>query len=134
MSYFNYDDWKLSNPDDDGFYTEETTDEIQETVFFKYLQGYKNISKAYGMITKEGYCVTIIDESSVLNEYSINKQSGYRIETDQIIATHTEQNEQLYQMRMTYKEFAFIDRSEFMAQYQLAHAELARVIANETNN
>lgn len=122
MSYFNYDDWKLANPDDSGFYTEETTDEIKETVFFKYLQGYKG-RYSYGMITKQGYCITITDYFSIPT-----------IETDEIEPTQTEQDDELHRIRMSYKDFTFIDRSEFMGQYHLAHGHLATIIANETRN
>lgn len=122
MRYFNYDDWKLSNPDDDGHYTEEKSDHIEETIFFKYLQGYKG-RFAYGMITKQGYCITITDYLSIP-----------AIETDEIEPTQTEQDDQIHRLRMNYKEFTFIDRSEFMGQYHLAHGHLATIISNETRN
>lgn len=122
MNYHNYDDWKLSNPDDDGHYAEETTDYIEETIFFKYLQGYKR-RFSYGMITKQGYCITITEYLNIP-----------AIEIDEIEPTQTEQDDEIQRLRMNYKEFTFIDRSEFMEQYHLAHGHLANIIANETRN
>lgn len=120
MKYFNYDDWKLSNPEDDGFYTEDTTDYINETTYFRYMNGKR---WSFGMITKSGYDVR------VHNYYNIPT-----IDIDEIEPTQTELNDEIYRVRMNYTQFAFIDRSEFLKHFNDARNFMDKLIPNEKDN
>jgi hypothetical protein len=122
MIYNNYDSYKLSNPEDDGYYTEQPTDDIKETVYFKYA-GMGGKYWSYGMLTKEGNDIRV---ENCLNIPCIN--------TDEIEATQTEFYETIYRIRVNYKKFEYIDRQEFMQQYNEARQLLDKIIGNETGN
>ena len=120
MKYFNYDDWKLSNPEDDGFYAEETTDHIEETTYFKYRYEKWWI---HGMINNAGYKVTVHVWSSMPV-----------IDLDEIEPTREQLNEEIYRMRKSYSDFAFTNRQEFSEQYNKARNFLDKIMQYETDN
>lgn len=122
MIYNDYDSYKLSNPDDDGYYTEQPTDDIKETAYFKY-SGIGGKFWSYGMLTKDGNDIRV---DNFLNMPSIN--------VDEFEATQTEFDETIYRVRMNYTRFEYIDRQEFMQQYDEARQFLDKVMANETGN
>jgi nicotinamide riboside kinase len=115
MSYRNYDDWKLSNPDDDGHYIEDT-DAIQEDVYFKYLHN-RDRRWAYGVINKDGYSITITKYTSIP-----------AIDVDWMEATEFNQNDETSRLRIHYKQFTFIDRDEFVEAYKDAINQLNKVM------
>jgi hypothetical protein len=119
MSYNNYDDWKLSNPDDDGHYTEESN-RIEETVYFKYLDGRR---WSFAMINTSGYDVR------VHNYYNIPT-----IDIDEIEPTQSDVNDEIHRVRENYKEFAYIDRSEYMDNYKVAREFMDKLIDDEASN
>ena len=120
MSYFNYDDWKLANPEDSGFYTEEKTDHIEETTYFKYRSSRWWI---YGMINKAGIKVTV------------HMWSGMPvIDIDEIEPTREELNEDIYRMRKSYDEFAFSNQQEFIEHYDKARNFLDKIMQDEKDN
>jgi hypothetical protein len=119
MSYNNYDDWKLSNPDDDGHYS-EASNRIEETVYFKYLDGRR---WSFAMITTSGYDVRV--------------HSYYNIPTidiDEIEPTQSDVNDEIHRVRENYKEFAYIDRSEYMDNYKVAREFMDKLIDDEASN
>lgn len=118
MSYHNYDDWKLSNPDDDGHYTEDTTDYIEETTYFKYMDGRR---WSFAMITKKGYDVR------VHNNYCFPV-----IDIDEIEPTQTDLNDEISRVRMHHKEFSYIDKSEFMQHFNEARQFIDKIMPDET--
>jgi hypothetical protein len=115
MSYHNYDDWKLSNPDDDGHYIEDT-DAIQDDVYFKHLHN-RDRYWAYGMINKEGYQVTITRYISIP-----------AIELDEMDATQTNQDDEINRIRAYSKGFVYIDRDEFMNEYRSAMKKINDIV------
>jgi len=119
MSYNNYDDWKLSNPDDDGHYTEETN-VIEENAYFKYSDGRRWV---YGMLTKNGWDIRI--------------HSYHRIPTidiDEFEPTQSEFQDTIYRVRMNYTHFNYIDRSEYMDNYKTAREFMDKLIDDEASN
>lgn len=120
MSYYqNYDSYKLSNPDDDGHYSEETN-RIEEAVYFKYLNGRR---WSFAMVTTDGYDVR------VHNYYNIPT-----IDIDEIEPTQTDLNDEIARVRLHYKEFTYIDRSEYLQNFRAARQFLNRLIDDETGN
>lgn len=120
MIYHNYDSWKLSNPEDDGYYSEEKTNGIEETVYFKYLNGRR---WSYAMITTNGYDVR------VHNYYNIPT-----IDIDEIEPTQSDVDDEIYRVRENYKEFTYIDRSEYMDNYKAAREFMDKLVDDETGN
>ncbi|MFN5250924.1 MAG: hypothetical protein ACK5DE_07730 [Bacteroidota bacterium] len=116
MSYHNYDDWKLSNPDDDGHYTEDPN-AIKEDAYFKYLHN-RDKYWTYGMINKDGYQVTITRYIFIPT-----------IEVDELDATEVNQNDEINRLRSNYKQFTFIDKDEFMEAYKDAVNHLNKITA-----
>ena len=116
MRYFNYDDWKLSNPDDDGHYTEDPN-AIKEDAYFKYLHN-RDKYWTYGMINKDGYQVTITRYIFIPT-----------IEVDEMDATEVNQNDEINRLRSNYKQFAFVDKDEFMEAYKDAVNHLNKITA-----
>jgi hypothetical protein len=120
MTYYNsYDDWKLSNPDDDGHYTEETN-VIEENAYFKYSDGRRWV---YGMLTKNGWDIRI--------------ESYHRIPTidiDEFEPTQSEFDDTLYRVRMNYTHFNYIQQDEFMERYNEARNLLDKLMEDETSN
>ena len=115
MIYNNYDNWKLSNPDDDSYYTEDPN-AIQADVYFKYLHN-RDRHWAYGMINKDGYHVTITKYISIPT-----------IEVDEMDATQINQNDEVNRLQLNYKRFAFVEEAEFMDAYKDALIRLNRII------
>jgi hypothetical protein len=115
MSYHNYDDWKLSNPDDDGHYIEDT-DAIQEDVYFKYLHN-RDRRWAYGVVNKDGYSITITRYTSIP-----------AIEIDWMDATEYNQNDEISRLRVHYRQFTFIDKDEFVEAYKEAVKKINDIV------
>jgi hypothetical protein len=115
--YYSYDDWKLSNPDDDGHYHEQEPERIRETIYFKYINGK---SWSYGMITEDGYEIRVHHYMSIPT-----------IETDEIEPTAQELDDELHRIRIHYREFSYIDNEEFMQKYVVAQSALTKIIAHE---
>jgi hypothetical protein len=115
MSYHNYDDWKLSNPDDDGHYVDDPK-AIKEDAYFRYLHN-RDRHWAYGMINKEGYHVTITRYISIPT-----------IEVDEMDATEVNQNDEISRLSSHYKQFTFVDKVEFIEAYKDAINQLNKVM------
>jgi hypothetical protein len=56
----NNDAWKLSNPDDDGHYSEDTKPRIEQSIYFKFRAQHSR-RWFYGMITTSGHEVRVWD-------------------------------------------------------------------------
>jgi len=122
MIYHNYDSWKLSNPDDDGHYTEQPTDEIKENAYFKY-SGIGGKFWSYGMLTKGGYDIRV---DNWLQLPSIN--------VDEFEATQHEFDDTIHRVRENYTRFEYISREEFMQQYESARQLLDKIMEDEKGN
>ena len=122
MTYYNsYDDWKLSNPDDDGYHIEqEQVLEIEATAYYKYFSGRW---WSYGMLTKGGHDIRVHTYHSIPV-----------IEYDEIEATQQEFDDTLYRIKMNYVQFEYIGKGDFMQKYFEAQSALTKIIANETGN
>lgn len=122
MIYNNYDSWKLSNPNDDGYYIEQPADDIKENAYFKY-SGIGGKFWMYGMLTKGGYDIRV-DNCMQLPS----------IEVDEFEATQHDFDETLYRVRENYTRFEYISREQFMQQYDLARQLIDKVMADEKSN
>ena len=115
-----YDSWKLSNPWDDGDESEQEIDRINETVFFKYMNGKKY---SYGMINTEGSEIRVHHYMTIPT-----------IEMDEIEPTNEDLYDELYRVKMNYTQFEHISQEEFMEQFKMAQSALTKIISNEADD
>lgn len=125
--YTNYDSYKLSNPDDDGYTTiQEETMETMETsinnpIFFKYLHN-RNRHWAYGMITLTGHDVRIVNYDTLRG-----------IDIDEIGSSVDEVHDEIAHVQMHHKDFQYIGMDEFMAEFNDAQHQRFKFIQDEAN-
>lgn len=115
----NYDEWKLSNPWDDGHYKDEEPTPINETAVFKYRN---HTSWSYCMITTEGY------------DIRVHRYAGSpTIELNQIEPTADELEDEIDRVKKHYEDFEYIDIDEFEKHYNSARQIMEIIVRNETN-
>jgi len=116
----NYDEWKLSNPFDDGHYTEDETTPIPETAMFKYRN---HTTWSYCMITTEGYDIRV-------HRY-VGSPS---IELNQIDPTSEELEDTIERIQLHYKDLTYIEPDEFERHYKEARQMMDIIVRNETGS
>jgi hypothetical protein len=115
MNIHGYDEWKLSNPFDDGHYTEDETTSIVEALTYKYRN---HNSWTYGMITPDGY------------DIRVHRYSGSpSIDVNEIHPTMEELDDTIDSIKRHYKDYTEIDYEEFEEQYKEARQIIDRIVA-----
>jgi hypothetical protein len=122
--YANYDDWKLSNPDDDGHYTiiEDDKPRIEESIYYKFLSKYSK-KYNYGMITTSGHCITVWCYSSLKT-----------IDVDEIDPYIEDVQDEVNRVKENYEGFERIAMQEFYAEFEQAHTNILKIVQRETRN
>lgn len=119
MIYNNYDSWKLSNPDDDGHYSEDNKPRITESIYFKFQQQYGRRYQ-YGMITTSGHDIKIWNYGSIRN-----------IDLD-VIETYVEDvQDEIDRVKENYENFEYIDKEEFLKEFQEVHTKILNLVHRE---
>lgn len=122
MAYYpNYDSYKLSNPDDDGHYSTDEKPRIQNSMYFKYQQTYLN-RFCYGMITTSGHDIRIWNYGSIRT-----------IDIDDIETYVEDVNGEIDRINANYQNFQFIDKQEFMAEFNQAHTKILNLVQREAD-
>jgi hypothetical protein len=123
MTYYaNYDAWKLSNPDDDGHYTEDTKPRINESIYFKFRNKWGRRWQ-YGMITTSGHDIKIWNYGRLRN-----------IDVDEIETYIEEVQDEIDRIKENYENFENISMQEFYAEFEQAHTNILKIVQRETGN
>jgi hypothetical protein len=122
MTYTNYDSWKLSNPIDDGHYTEDTKPRIEEPIYFKFKTPY-DARWLYGMITTSGYEIRVWDFGGIRT-----------IDVDELEPYTEEVQDEINRIKFHYTHFEYIAMQEFYAEFEQAHTKILKVVQDETGN
>jgi hypothetical protein len=120
--YANYDAWKLSNPDDDGHYTEDTKARIEEPIYFKYQMKW-NRRHLYGMITTSGYDIKIWNIGRIRT-----------IDIDEIETYVEDVYSEIDRIKSNYENFEYISMQEFYAEFEQVHSKTLKIVQDATNN
>lgn len=119
ISQFEYDAWKLSNPDDDGYYTEDTKPRIQGSMYFKYK--HKHSAKyCYAMITTSGHYIRIWNYGDIRN-----------VDVDDIETYVEDVNGEIDRVNTHFESFQFIEVEEFMEEFDEAHTKILKLVQRE---
>ena len=119
ISQFEYDEWKLSNPWDDGHYGEEEVTPLSESLFYKYTDGRY---WSYVMIAKSGYDIRVHNFGSIPT-----------IDMEAIKPTEEEADDIRHLIKLHYKTVEESNYDEFMDQYNNARVFTEKVINDEDN-
>lgn len=122
--YTNYDSYKLSNPDDDGFYIEGSEDNkprIEEPIYFKFQMKW-NRKHSYGMITTSGYDIKVWDIGSIKT-----------IDMDEIDTYVEDVESEIERVKANYENFEYITMQEFYAVFEQAHSKTLQIVQHEAN-
>ena len=123
--YHNYDDWKLSNPDDDGHYTiiiEDDKPRIEESIYYKFLSKYSK-KYNYGMITTSGHVITVWGYSQVKT-----------VDVDETEPYIEDVQDEVNRVKENYEGFEYISMQEFYAEFEQAHTNILKIVQRETRN
>ena len=119
MIYNNYDSWKLSNPDDDGHYIEDNKPRIDGSIYFKFQQKYCRRYQ-YGMITTSGHDIKIWNYGNIRN-----------IDVDDIETYVDEVQDEIDRIKANYEKFEYIDKEEFLKEFQEVHTKILNLVNRE---
>jgi hypothetical protein len=119
MIYNNYDSWKLSNPDDDGHYTEDDKPRIETSIYFKYQHRYQRKFN-YGMITTSGHDIRVTNYGGIRN-----------IDVDEIETYVEDVESEIDRVKANYENFQLIEREEFMTEFNEAHTKILNLVHRE---
>jgi hypothetical protein len=119
--YFNYDSYKLSNPDDDGHYTEDEKPRIQTAMYFKY-QHRNDKRYNYGMITTSGHDVRVWNYGCIRT-----------IDVDEIETYVEDVNGEIDRINANYQNMQFITKDEFMNEFEDARIKIKNLVHREAN-
>lgn len=120
--YANYDAWKLSNPIDDGHYTEDDKPRIEEPIYFKFRMKY-NRRWCYGMITTAGHDIKVW-----------NIQGIRTIDVDEMEPYAEDAQHEIERVKENYDSFEYISMQEFYAEFEEAHTKILKIVQDETGN
>lgn len=119
--YTNYDDYKLSNPEDDGHYIEDKKPRIESAIYFKYR--HRNGKKYnYGMIGTSGHDIRVWDYGHIRT-----------IEVDEIETYVDEVNSEIKRVNANYEDTQLIERGEFMAEFNEAQTKILNLVHDNEN-
>ena len=126
MTYYpNYDAWKLSNPEDDGHYTENSEDtkpRIEEPIYFKFKMKY-NGRHSHGMITTSGYDIKVWNIGGIKT-----------IDVDEMDNYVEDVESEIDRVKSNYEGFEYITAQEFYAEFEKAHNKILKIVQDETGN
>ena len=125
MTYYrNYDDWKLSNPWDDGHYTDVEDDKprIEEPIYYKFLSKYTK-KYNFGMISASGHCITVWCYSKLKT-----------IDMDEIDPYVEDVEDEVNRVKQNYEGYENITMQEFYAEFEQAHTNILKIVQHETGN
>ena len=105
MNYHNYDAWKLSNPWDDGHYTEDTTPRITECIYYKFISDF-NKRPAFGMITTSCHDIKIWNWCGIQT-----------VSIDSIDNSAEEVESEIDRIKANYDGFEYITKDEFLSVF-----------------
>lgn len=122
--YRNYDDWKLSNPWDDGHYTDVEDEKpcIEEPIYYKFLSKYTK-KYNFGMISTSGHCITVWCYNSLRT-----------IDLDAIDPYVEDVQDEVNRVKQNYEGFEYITMQEFYPEFEQAHEGILKVVKHETGN
>lgn len=119
MIYNNYDSYKLSNPDDDGFYIEDNKPRIEGSIYFKYQhKGCKRLQ--YGMITTSGHDIRVWNYGGIRT-----------IDVDEIETYVEDVESEIDRIKANYENFENITMQEFYAEFEQAHTKILNLVNRE---
>lgn len=118
MIYYNYDSWKLSNPEDDGHYGEDKP-RITESIYFKFQHKYGKRWQ-YGMITTSGHDIRIWSYGRFRN-----------IDLDEIETYVEDVQDEIDRVKANYENFEYIDKDEFLKEFQEVHNNILYLVHRE---
>jgi len=121
MIYSNYDSWKLSNPDDDGHYTEDDKPRIETAMYFRFQHKWGRRWQ-YGMITTSGHDVRIWNFGRIRT-----------IDVDEIETYVEDVNHEINRIKANYDNFELIERNEFITEFNEAHTKILSLVHREAN-
>jgi hypothetical protein len=117
----NNDAWKLSNPDDDGHYTEDHTPRIQSCIYYKFISDHRLSNRpVYGMFTTSGHDIKI--------------WNWFGIETIDIepIGTEVEEIEsEIYRIKQNYTGYELIAKDEFLEVFNSVQERINKLVSHE---
>lgn len=119
MIYNNYDSWKLSNPDDDGHFTEDNKPRIEGSIYFKFRMQH-NRRWCYGMITTSGHEIRIW-----------NIQGIRTIDVDEIETYVEDVQDEIDRIKLNYDGFENITAKEFIEEFNEAHTKILNLVHRE---
>jgi hypothetical protein len=120
MTYYpNYDSWKLSNPDDDGYYQDDKP-RIEEPIYYK-CSGHKKRAM-FGMITTSGYDIKVWDYGTIRT-----------IDVDEIYTYVDDVSDEINRIRKNYDNFELITMQEFYVEFEQGHSKILKIVQDETN-
>jgi hypothetical protein len=117
-----YDAWKLSNPWDDGHYTEDSEDtkpRIEGSIYFKFQHKYGKRFQ-YGMITTSGHDIKIWNYGSLRN-----------IDVDDIETYVEDVESEIDRVKANYENFEYIEKDEFLKEFHEAHTKILNLVHRE---
>ena len=115
----NNDAWKLSNPDDDGHYTEDHTPRIEACIYYKFISDHKN-RPVYGMLTTSGHDIKI--------------WNWFGIQTIDIEPIGTEMEEiesEIYRIKQNYTGYELIAKDEFLEVFNSVQERINKLVSHE---
>lgn len=118
MIYQNYDSWKLSNPDDDGYYSEDKP-RIEEAIYYKFQMKWGR-RHFYGMITTSGYDIKIWNFGGIRT-----------IDVDEIETYVEDVQDEIKRVKANYDNFEYITMQEFVAEFNEAHTKILNLVHRE---
>ena len=120
MIYHNYDSWKLSNPDDDGHYTEDNKPRIETSIYFKFRAQHSR-RWFYGMITTSGHEVRVWDFGGIRT-----------IDVDELEPYAEDAQDEIDRIKLHYTDFEHITMQEFYVEFEQAHTKILNLVNRET--
>jgi hypothetical protein len=114
-----YDAWKLSNPWDDGHFTEDTTPRITECIYYKFVSDHKK-RPVYGMLTTSG------QDIKIWNWFGIET-----IDIEPIDNSVKEIYSEIERIRENYDGYELIAKEEFLAVFKAAQERINKIVEHE---
>ena len=119
MIYNNYDSRKLSNPDDDGHYSEDTKPRIEQSIYFKFRPKHSR-RWCYGMITTSGHDIRVWDFGGIRT-----------IDVDEMEPYAEDAQDEINRIKFHYVDFEHITMQEFYAEFEQANTKIINLVQRE---
>ena len=115
-----YDAWKLSNPWDDGHYTEDTTPRIESCIYYRFTSDHKK-RPVYGMFTTSGHDIKI------WNWFGIET-----IDIEPIDTAIKDIYSEIDRIKENYDGYELITKEEFLTVFKAAQERINKIVDHET--